>query len=92
MLNFFDFEVFCRDWLVVIINPYTAKTTVIINDKTKLENYYNAHKNDIWIGYNSRHYDVYILKAILCDFDPFDVSDFIINQKRGGWEYSRLFQ
>lgn len=92
ILNFFDFEVFRRDWLVVIINPYTAEKTVIINDKTKLEEYHNAHKSEIWIGYNSRHYDVYILKAILCDFDPFDVSDFIINQKRGGWEYSRLFQ
>ena len=92
MLNFYDFEVFRRDWLVVIINPFEETKTVIIDDKQQLENYYNAHKSEIWIGYNSRHYDVYILKAILCDFDPFDVSDFIINQKRGGWEYSRLFQ
>lgn len=92
MLHFYDFEVFRADWLVVIINPFTEETTVIINDKQQLENYYNEHKNDIWVGYNSRHYDVYILKAILCDFDPFDVSDFIINQNRGGWEYSNLFQ
>ena len=92
MLNFYDFEVFKHDWLVVIINPYSEEITVIINDKQQLESYYEAHKNEIWVGYNSRHYDVYILKAILCDFNPFDVSDFIINQKRGGWEYSDLFR
>ena len=76
----------------MIINPFTETKTVIVDDKQQLESYYNEHKNEIWIGYNSRHYDVYILKAILCDFDPFDVSDFIINRKRGGWEYSNLFR
>lgn len=76
----------------MIINPFTETKTVIIDDKQQLESYYNEHKNEIWVGYNSRHYDVYILKAILCDFDPFDVSDFIINRKRGGWEYSNLFR
>ena len=92
MLNFYDFEVFKYNWLVVIINPFTETKTVIVDDKQQLENYYNEHKNEIWVGYNSRHYDVYILKAILCDFDPFDVSNFIINKKRGGWEYSNLFR
>ena len=92
MINFYDFEVFKYDWLVVLIEPYRETMTVIVNNKQQLESYYNKHKNDIWVGYNSRHYDVYILQAILCGFDPFDVTDFIIRQKRGGWEYSTLFR
>lgn len=91
MLNFYDFEVFKEDWLVVIINPIEKTENIIINDKAKLEAYYEAHKNDIWVGYNNRRYDQYIMKAILCGFDPKDVSDFIIVENKLGWQYSNLF-
>lgn len=90
MLNFYDFEVFKFDWLVVIINPVEKSETVIINDSEKLENYYEAHKNEIWVGYNNRRYDQYIMKAILCGFDPKVVSDFMIVKNKGGWQYSSL--
>lgn len=92
MICFYDYEVFKYDWLVVIINPYEETKTVVVNDVRALEQYHEEHKNDIWVGYNSRHYDAYIHKGILCGFDPFDISDFIIRQKRGGWEYSDLFR
>lgn len=92
MLNFYDFEVFKYDWLVVIINPVEKTETIIINDKAKLEEYYEAHKNEMWIGYNNRRYDQYIMKAILCEFNPKDVSDFIIVDEKHGWQYSTLFQ
>lgn len=90
MLNFYDFEVFVKDWLVVIINPYEKIETVIVNDKKQLEEYYEAHKNEIWVGYNNRRYDQYILKAILCGFDPKEVSDYLIVKNKGGWQYSSL--
>lgn len=92
MLNFYDFEVFKYDWLVVIINLYEKSTTVIVNDKAKLEQYYEAHKDEIWVGYNNNHYDQYIMKAVLCDFDPKKVNDFIIAQGKYGWQYSGLFR
>ncbi len=92
MLNFYDFEVFKYDWLVVIINPIEKTTNVIVNDKDKLEQYYEQHKNEIWIGYNSQHYDQYILKAILLDMDPKEVNDWIIVDGKKGWEYSSLFR
>ena len=57
MFNFYDFEVFNYDWLVVIIDPTTETKTVIHNDREALIKYYEAHKNEIWIGYNSRNYD-----------------------------------
>lgn len=91
MLNFYDFEVFKYDWLVVIINPQEQSETVIANDKDKLAEYHQQHKDQIWIGYNSRSYDQYILKAILLGMDPKKVNDFIILQGKKGWEYSSLF-
>lgn len=91
MLNFYDFEVFKNDWLVVFINPYTQEKTVIVNDPETLKQYYEAHKDEIFVGYNSRHYDQYIFKGILCGFDPKAINDYIIIQKMSGWMYSDLF-
>ena len=91
MLIFYDFEVFIYDWLVVCIDPLNQETTVIVNDRDKLTDFYNKHDSDIWIGYNSRTYDQYILKAIICGFDPKEVNDWIIIKKRKGWEYSSVF-
>lgn len=90
MLNFYDFEVFKYDWLTVIINPFDRREEVIINDPEKLKAYYEAHKNEIWVGYNNRKYDQYICKGILCGFDPKKVSDFMIVEDKGGWQYSSM--
>ena len=87
---FYDFEVFKYDWLVVIIDSETKETHVIINDKEELEQFYKIHKGDFWIGYNSRDYDQWILKGILSGFNPKEINDFIIVQKKKGWEFSRL--
>ena len=92
ILNFYDFEVFEQDWLVVIINIYDQSETDIVNDKQKLEEYYEAHKNEIWVGYNVNHYDQYIMKAILCGFNPKTVNDWIIRENKQGWQYSSLFR
>lgn len=88
---FYDFEVFKHDWLVVIKDTETKKTTTIINNTEQLKQFYEKHKNDIWAGYNSRSYDQYILKGILCDFNPSDINNHIIVKKLGGWQYSSLF-
>lgn len=92
MLNFYDFEVFKEDWLVVIINPIEKTQTTIVNDKEKLELYYEAHKNEIWVGYNNRHYDQFILKGILCGFNPSDINKYIIVDGQPGWSFSSLFK
>ena len=65
---FYDFEVFKEDWIVVVIDSRTQKEHVIVNSKDELQTLYEANKYDIWVGYNNRHYDVYIFKAILCGF------------------------
>ena len=92
MLHFIDFEVFKEDWLCVIINPLTRAKTVIVNDTEKLKEYYKRHENDIFVGYNIRQYDQYIFKAILLDFNPKEVNDWIIVKDMPGWKYSDLFR
>lgn len=87
---FYDFEVFKCDWLVVLIDTDSQKETVIINDSDELKEFYQNHKNDVWVGYNSNGYDRYILKAILCDFSPAEMNDWIIVQRKKGWEFSAL--
>ena len=89
---FYDFEVFKEDWLVVIIDMNKKKEHVIINDSNKLEEIYNENVNDIWVGFNSRHYDQYILKGILCGFDPKRINDYIIVKGNPGWKFSSLFR
>lgn len=91
-LLFYDFEVFKYDWLVVVMDMTAKKTHVIINSPEELEALYKANIKEIWVGFNSRHYDQYILKAILCGFDPKKVNDYIITKGNPGWKFSSLFQ
>ena len=67
------------------------KEHVIINDPDQLKAFYEVHKDDIWCGYNSRNYDQFILRAILLDFNPKEVNDWIIGKDKSGWMYSNLF-
>ena len=92
MLHFIDFESFKKLWTCVIICPSERKKTVIINDKAKLEDYYNQYKNEIFVGYNIRGYDQYIFKGILCDFDPYEITKWIIKEDKPGYQFSNLFR
>lgn len=92
MLNFYDFEVFKHDWMVVVINPVTRDERVIINDADALTALYDERKRDIWVGYNNLHYDQFIFKGILCGFDPKAINDFIIAEGHKGWQYSSLLR
>lgn len=87
---FYDFEVFRYDWILCFLDTDTRKVYSIVNDKEKLERFYNYYKNTIMVGYNSRNYDQWIFKAILCGFNPYEMSDWIINKDRKGHEFSRL--
>lgn len=88
---FYDFEVFIYDWLVVIIDTDTKSEHVFVNDTHGLIQFYDKHKSDIWIGYNSRHYDQYILKAIICGFRPQEINHYIIVQNKPGWQFYKDF-
>ena len=91
-LNFYDFEVFRHDWLVVIINPVEKIKTIIANDTSALKRYYSSHKEQIWCGYNSRNYDTFILKSILLGINPKKTNDDIIVRGLKGYQISRDFR
>lgn len=90
-LNFYDFEVFMCDWMVVIINPIQKTKEVIVNDRKALKRYYRHHKEELWVGYNSRNYDTYILKSILLGMNPKKINDKIIMWGMKGWHISDEF-
>ena len=89
---FYDFEVFAYDWLVVVMDMTAKKTHVIINSPEQLEALYKANMKEIWCGFNSRHYDKYILKAFLCELKNKKVNDYIIVKGNPGWKFSSLFR
>ena len=89
---FYDFEVFKHDWLVVIMDTSIRQTHVIINNPAELEKIYNDNQTDIWVGFNSRHYDQYILKGILAGFNPKRINDYIIVKREPGWKFSSLLR
>lgn len=85
----YDFEVFKYDWLIVWLDTKTRKVHHIVNDKLLFEKFYNYYKDVIWVGYNSRNYDVWIAKAILCGFNPYEMNVWLIEKERKGFEFSR---
>lgn len=89
---FYDFEVFKYDWMVTFIDMTEQKVTTIINDQPQILEFYDRYKKRIFIGCNNHHYDDYILKGLLCDFDPYNINEWIIIKGRAGWEYSDLFR
>ena len=88
---FYDFEVFLKNWLVVVMDMAARKEYAIIDSPADLEKLYQEKKRDIWVGFNSRHYDQYILKGILCGFDPKKINDYIIVKGKPGWQFSSMF-
>ena len=93
MLTFYDFEVFKYNWMVVLIDPeHLDKPIEVVDDPKKLESYYESHMTDIWVGFNSRHYDQYILKGILTGCNPWDINEHIIIKHQPGWSFSSLLR
>ena len=88
---FYDLEVFKYDWMGIFIDLETEQEFAIVNDVTALESLYNEHDNDIWVGFNNRHYDQYIFKSICLGINPKVVNDFIIIEGNEGWQFSKAF-
>ncbi len=83
---------FNHNWLLVALDMTQRKKYVIWDDRERLEELYSKTKSEIWVGFNSRHYDQYIFKAILAEFNPKEVNDWIIIQDRPGWAFSDILR
>ena len=89
-LKSYDCEVFAYDWLVTLKDKETGIYTCIWNDNEALK---MALSDDcIYVGFNSKHYDQYIIKAITAGLIPQEVkqvNDYIITGGQG-WQCPRL--
>lgn len=88
---FYDFEVFKKDWLAVFIDVTRKTEQVIVNNPDELKALYEENTSNIWVGFNNRHYDQYIMKGILLRMNPKRINDWIILEKREGWQFSSVF-
>lgn len=84
----FDYETFKYDWLFVAMDLETQDYTIIENDRDKMIEFYNNNINNIWVGYNCKNYDKYILQAIIEGVNPKLINDYIIGGGNG-WELFR---
>ena len=86
-----DFEVLSKAnfWICCMKDYKTQKEHTIINDREELLRVFNKNKDSVWVGYNIRGYDQWILKAIVAGVDPCKVSDMLIEHKVSGWKIDR---
>ena len=88
MIVFYDFEVFSDDWLVVFKRDGTH--IPIWNDAEALKA--EMYTEDIYVGFNCKHYDMHILRAVAAGFSNHEIkklNDYLI-QGGQGWMYPEL--
>ena len=89
----YDCEVFKSDWLFVFKNHATGEYVSFWNMPDQLEEFMDAREDALFVGYNSSHYDAYILKAILAGCDPEqvkEVNDWIVGTDNQPWDQPYL--
>ena len=82
----YDTEVFAHDWIVVFKSKHGVYS-VFHNDNDGVRDFVNDEDN-IFCGFNTKHYDQYIIKAIcggLSTEEVKQVNDWIIGGEQG-WE------
>ena len=86
-----DFEVLSKAgfWMCCMKDYKTKKEHTIINNRDEMIRIYEKNKDSVWVGYNIRGYDQWILKSIIAGIDPCKVSDKIIEDKVSGWSIDR---
>ena len=86
----YDIEVFSHDWIVVFRRVDGSHHTVIHNNNYQLKEWFRVHSDDVFGGFNNKHYDDWIVQSMLNGADNETVkahNDFIIVQGRNGWEF-----
>ena len=86
----YDVEVFAYDFIVVFKNKLTGEYAVFHNDNEGVRDFISEHS--IYCGFNTKHYDQYIIKAICAGFTPEEVkqvNDWIIGGGQG-WQCPML--
>lgn len=86
----YDIEVFAHDWIVVFRRVDDDHHHIIHNNNYQLREFFMAHNDDVFGGFNNRHYDDWVVQSMLSGADNATVkahNDFIIEQGGNGWEF-----
>lgn len=87
----YDIEVFAYDWVVIFRNPEAKNNHIVIhNDNYHLREFLNNQDNIVLCGFNNKGYDDWVMLSMLLGGDNTVIkkhNDFIIKEKRDGWEY-----
>lgn len=87
----YDIECFAHDWIVVFKNVMTGDYEVMHNDPYQVQ--WFMEQDPLLCGFNNKHYDNHLLKAILAEGSPEDVkeiNDLIILEHINGWDIPEL--
>lgn len=82
----YDTECFAHDFIVVFKDKATGEYAVFHNDNLGVKDFIS--EDAIYCGFNTKHYDQYIIKAICAGFSPEEVkqvNDWIIGGGQG-WQ------
>ena len=85
-----DFEQFAHDTLMVAINYRTRERRIFHNATSDDYQTFLDTYHPIFLTYNGKSYDKYILKGCLLGYSPEEckeINDFIIDDNKNGWEY-----
>lgn len=88
----YDIEVFAYDWVVVFKDILTGTRYIYHNENESVYDFMKENA-EMFVGFNNKHYDNHIVKAIASDFSPEEVkklNDYIIVYDGNGWEYPPL--
>lgn len=88
----YDTETFKYDWLFIAKELGSEKYEVIYNDNEELIEFLKEHEEDIFMGFNSKRYDKYIVKGIYNHLDNIEMkqlNDYLISGGNG-WEHPDL--
>lgn len=88
MTFIFDCEVFAYDWLFVFKDVDNGDYTIIHNDNEAVKDFMKT--SPLLAGFNNKHYDQFILKAVCSDATPEqvkEVNDYVIVHGENGWTH-----
>lgn len=87
----FDCEVFLYDWVLIAKNTSTGVRVIFHNDNDALVEF--MEQDPLLCGFNSKHYDDHIVKAIISGASPEmvkEINDAIIEDGIEGWNIPYL--
>ena len=90
MLIVYDFEVYPHDWCVVF-KPMDKDFRVFWNDNKSLQQFMSQNSHHVFIGFNTKWYDQYIMSAACSDWTPEEIkqlNDWIIGGNQG-WNFPK---